>query len=83
MADYDWFVWCLLYGWYDEINFTLFPSNRFAFLAGIMMTIAMLGAVAAQGPLAFAVKQLGWRGTMQMLAIAGIVLHFIFLVISG
>jgi len=56
----------------------LFPSNRFAFLAGIMMTVAMLGAIAAQGPLAFSVKQLGWRDTMQVLAIIGAILAVFF-----
>lgn len=60
----------------------LFPSHRFAFLAGTMMTIAMLGAVTAQGPLALAVKQLGWRNTMQMLAIVGTILAVLFFVLS-
>ncbi len=61
----------------------LFPANRFAFLAGMMMTIAMLGAVTAQGPLAFAVKQLGWRETMQILAIIGIVLAILFFLLPS
>ena len=60
----------------------LFPSRRFAFLAGIMMTLAMLGAVAAQGPLAVSVTHLGWRGAMQLLAIAGFILAAIFFLLS-
>lgn len=49
----------------------LFPAQRFALLAGLMMTVAMLGAVVGQGPLAFSVLHLGWRHSMLMLAIVG------------
>lgn len=61
----------------------LFPARRFAMLAGLMMTVAMLGAVVGQGPLAFSVSVMGWRPTLLMLAIIGGVLAIIFYVLSA
>ena len=57
---------------------SLFANHRFAFLSGLMMTVAMLGAVTAQGPVAFSIMHLGWRGTMQLLAVAGFILAGLF-----
>jgi MFS family permease len=55
-----------------------FPSNRFAFMAGLMMTLGMLGAVGGQSPLSAFVDALGWRGAMQVIAAAGLVLALLF-----
>ncbi len=55
-----------------------FPAKQFAFMAGLMMTMAMLGAVGGQSPLAGFIEKSGWRYAMQALAIAGLVLAVIF-----
>lgn len=60
----------------------LFPARRFALLAGLMMTIAMLGAVIGQGPLALSVAHLGWRHSMLLLAIIGAGLAMAFFTLS-
>jgi MFS family permease len=41
-----------------------FPPNRFAFVSGLTMMVAMLGAVAGQAPLAAAIEAIGWRASM-------------------
>ncbi|MCP3679835.1 MAG: MFS transporter [Gammaproteobacteria bacterium] len=51
-----------------------FPAKKFALVSGLMMTMAMLGAIGGQAPLAFSVSHLGWRHTMVLCAIAGVIL---------
>ncbi len=46
-----------------------FPANRFAFVSGMTMFVAMLGAIAGQAPLAALVGAVGWR--VSMLGAAG------------
>lgn len=41
-----------------------FPANRFAFVSGLTMLVAMLGAIAGQAPLAALVGEIGWRSSM-------------------
>lgn len=41
-----------------------FPANRFAFVSGLTMLVAMLGAIAGQAPLAALVGAIGWRSSM-------------------
>jgi MFS family permease len=41
-----------------------FPPERFGFMAGMTMVVAMTGAVGGQAPLAAAVAAFGWRPTM-------------------
>ncbi|NGX59654.1 MAG: putative sulfoacetate transporter SauU [Chlamydiae bacterium] len=55
-----------------------FPSNRFAFMAGLMMTLGMLGAVGGQAPLSAFINTLGWRDALFIIGIAGLGLGFIF-----
>lgn len=55
-----------------------FPSRNFAFMAGLMMTMAMLGAVGGQAPLALFIQKMEWRYAMQFLGIVGFVLAAIF-----
>ena len=55
-----------------------FEPKRFALLAGLMMTAAMLGAVFGQAPLSLAVDYFGWRETTYWVAIAGFVLAGLF-----
>ncbi len=58
-----------------------FPMRHFAFMAGLMMTVAMLGAVGGQAPLATFIQMVEWRAAMQIIGIAGLVLAVIFWVV--
>lgn len=51
-----------------------FPPQRFALIAGLSMTAAMLGAVGGEAPLSFMVKELGWREALVYCAFFGFVL---------
>ena len=51
-----------------------FPPERFAFLAGLSMFIAMICGMAAQAPLAVVVSSIGWRTAMTSSAIVAFVL---------
>jgi MFS family permease len=53
---------------------TWLPVKRFSFLNGIIVAIGMLGAILGQAPLALLVAKLGWRNTMLLFGIAGILL---------
>lgn len=55
-----------------------FPPKRFALISGMFMTAAMLGAVGGQMPLSILVEQFGWRAALQMIALLGIMLAFIY-----
>lgn len=60
-----------------------FPSNRFAFLTGLMVTIGMLGAIGGEAPMALLVDLYGWRHSMLIMGIVGLFLaFFIFFVIK-
>jgi MFS family permease len=58
-----------------------FPMKQFAFMAGLMMTVAMLGAVGGQAPLAAFIDAMDWRYAMEIIGIAGLILAAIFWVI--
>lgn len=58
-----------------------FPLSRFAFMAGLMMTVGMLGAVGGQAPLSAFIEAMDWRHAMETIGTAGLVLAFLFLVI--
>lgn len=51
-----------------------FPPTRFAFLAGVGQAVGMAGGVFGQAPLAMAVGEVGWRGTLIGVGCAGLVL---------
>ncbi|MEN9343814.1 MAG: hypothetical protein RLZZ453_601 [Chlamydiota bacterium] len=55
-----------------------FPARQFAFMAGLMMTIAMLGAVGGQAPLAAFIQAVDWRVAMQIIGVAGFILAALF-----
>jgi len=55
-----------------------FPLRQFAFMAGLMMTLAMLGAVGGQAPLAAFIDAFEWRYAMQFIGLAGVALAIIF-----
>lgn len=58
-----------------------FPFRQFAFMAGLMMTVAMLGAVGGQAPLAIFIQKVEWRYAMELIGIAGLVLAVIFWIV--
>ncbi|HYF97938.1 MAG TPA: MFS transporter, partial [Coxiellaceae bacterium] len=55
-----------------------FPPKRFALMAGLMMSIAVLGAVGGQAPLSIVMSHIGWRDSMIYAAVLGFALGFIF-----
>ena len=56
-----------------------FPSHRFAFMAGLMMTLGMLGAAGGQAPLSAFIHRMGdWRKAMFVIGIAGLILGALF-----
>ena len=55
-----------------------FPYRQFAFMAGLMMTVAMLGAVGGQAPLAGFIKATEWRHAMEIIGFAGLILAGVF-----
>lgn len=55
-----------------------FPPKKFAFMAGLMMTVAMLGAVGGQAPLSLFIKSVNWRVAMEVIALIGVVLAILF-----
>lgn len=55
-----------------------FSAKKFALMAGLMMTLAMLGAVGGQAPLAAFIEALDWRTAMHILGFAGIGLAALF-----
>lgn len=48
-----------------------FPPKRFALVAGLSMTAAMLGAVTGQAPLSMLVAKFDWREALNIIAIPG------------
>ncbi|MFY7843009.1 MAG: MFS transporter [Rhabdochlamydiaceae bacterium] len=58
-----------------------FPKKQFALMAGLMMTLGMLGAVVGQKPLALLIQTYGWREAMLKISVAGAILAVVFFVI--
>lgn len=58
-----------------------FSTNRFAFMAGLMMTVGMLGAVGGQGPLSAFIRSMDWRTAMTIIAGGGLLLAVLFALI--
>jgi MFS family permease len=57
-----------------------FSKKRFAFMTGLLMSVAMLGAVIGQAPLSKYIHVLGWRTGLETFSIAGGVLALLFFV---
>jgi MFS family permease len=51
-----------------------FPSDRLAFVTGMVVTMAMLGGLVAQTPMALLSDAVGWRSAMNWVGVLGIVL---------
>ena len=58
-----------------------FPPRRFTFIAGLTMTLALIGAMNSGYPLAHLVAWFGWRGALHSLVVPGIVLSVIVLLV--
>ena len=58
-----------------------FPHRQFAFMGGLMVTVAMLGAVGGQAPLASFIQAVEWRHAIEILSIIGLVLAAIFYIV--
>ncbi len=58
-----------------------FPSRLFAFMAGLMMTMAMLGAVGGQAPLSKFIEATDWRRAMEIIAASGLILAVLFWIV--
>ena len=51
-----------------------FPPARFAMLAGVLQAAGMCGGMLGQAPVRLAVEQIGWRGTMVVMAVVAALL---------
>lgn len=49
---------------YMKMTSLWFKPNQFAFVGGLLATAAMLGAIAGEVPLSFAVNTFGWRQSL-------------------
>ncbi|PCH54883.1 MAG: MFS transporter [Legionellales bacterium] len=58
-----------------------FPAKYFAFIAGLLATAAMLGAIFGQAPLALVVQSVGWRNGVLCCAIIGLVITVVFFLV--
>ncbi|MDF1760821.1 MAG: MFS transporter [Coxiellaceae bacterium] len=55
-----------------------FPTKRFALVSGLMMSMAMLGAIGGEAPLSYLISYVGWRNALLFLAIGGFALSLLF-----
>jgi MFS family permease len=61
-----------------------FPSRQFALMSGLMMAMAMLGAIGGEAPLSLLIHQVGWRDAIMWCSLSGLVLAlFIFIFIKN
>ncbi|MGF1563654.1 MAG: MFS transporter [Geminicoccaceae bacterium] len=51
-----------------------FPPRRYGLVAGLTLTAGLAGAILGQAPLALLVETAGWRQTMLITAVAGLVI---------
>jgi predicted MFS family arabinose efflux permease len=56
-----------------------FPAQRFALLTGVMVTIGMVGAIFGEAPLALLISRFGWRDSMLIMGVVGLVLALLIL----
>lgn len=58
-----------------------FEPKHFAFVAGLLATAAMTGAVFGEAPLAYLVSDVGWRSALMTCGVAGVVLAGLFMLL--
>lgn len=59
-----------------------FPAKQFALLTGLMVTIGMMGAIGGEAPLALLIDNFGWRHSLLILGVIGLVLAVLILFIG-
>ncbi|MDQ8038790.1 MAG: MFS transporter [Rickettsiella sp.] len=67
---------------YMKMTSLWFKPNQFAFVGGLLASAAMLGAITGQVPLSLIVSMLGWRNSLRLCAILGLVLAVLFYLIG-
>lgn len=66
---------------YMKMTSLWFRSSQFAFVGGLLASAAMLGAIAGQVPLSFAVYTVGWRQSLYLCSVGGLILAGLFYLI--
>ena len=66
---------------YMKMTSLWFKPSQFAFVGGLLASAAMLGAIAGQVPLSFAVNTFGWRESLYGCAVLGVILAGLFYLI--
>lgn len=66
---------------YMKMTSLWFKPNQFAFVGGLLASAAMLGAIAGQVPLSFAVGAFGWRQSLYFCSVIGLILAGLFYLI--
>lgn len=61
----------------------IFKPCQFATMSGLMMSIAMIGAVAGQSPLVFLVQHVGWRHSLLIISALGLLISVCFMSVSA
>lgn len=63
---------------YMKMTSIWFKPSQYAFVGGLLASAAMLGAIAGQIPLSFAINALGWRNSLHLCAAIGLILALLF-----
>jgi len=58
-----------------------FSPRHFAFMAGLMMSLGMLGAVGGQAPLSHFISLTGWRHSLEIIGVVGFFLAILFWIV--
>ncbi|MGC1854987.1 MAG: MFS transporter [Candidatus Aquirickettsiella sp.] len=66
---------------YMKMTSLWFKPNQFAFVGGLLASAAMLGAVVGQVPLSFVVSSFGWRQSLYLCSVSGLILAGLFYLI--
>src|SRR3990167_3224764 len=59
-----------------------FATEKFALLTGLLVTIGMLGAIGAEGPLAIFIEFTGWRNCMIYMGLLGLALALLIFMVA-
>lgn len=59
-----------------------FPAYRFALLTGLMVTLGMLGAIGGEAPLALLVDDFGWRHSMIIMGVVGLIIALLIFLVA-
>ena len=59
-----------------------FPASRFALLTGLMVTIGMMGAIGGEAPLALLIDDFGWRNSMIIMGVIGLILSALIMLMT-